>query len=291
MHMIRPLIRIMGKNTLLADIDDEAIKHFKQRRMQEPLKAGSDKRPKAATINMHLVYLTTLLNQAREWSVGGRKVNVSDVRPTKYELKAVQRKPVSLGAGRLERLFSHLAGHAHGPIRLMSYTALRPGGPSDIKIEDIELTADRSHLLARVKGGKDVPVWLIPEAVHLIRDHMGNRTNGPLFVYGNDANNCACSACSNSKKIGKPILDISSTFDTARKAIGLPDLHMHDVRHHALRAITRKYGLKVAQQVAHHSDIATTAAFYADQEDRVVADALADTLGSKVANKSKTEVA
>jgi integrase len=99
-----------------------------------------------------------------------------------------------------------------------------------------------------------------------------------VFTYGNPRINCSCSACHRPDLAGKPIKDIKRAFDTARRAIGMPEVRFHDLRHTVASWLLQKgYPLKWVKDVLGHADLRTTER-YSHLEHRHLAGAMADAL-------------
>ena len=61
------------------------------------------------------------------------------------------------------------------------------------------------------------------------------------------------------RRLTEQIASIDSTFDTARNAIGRPDVRFHDLRHPIATWLTAAgTPLNLVQELLGHSDIATT---------------------------------
>ena len=105
------------------------------------------------------------------------------------------------------------------------------------------------------------------DILKLLREVCGERTRGPVFVFG--INGCDCQYCTPvSKKTGNPhkkynagerITSIRTTFETARERIGRPDLRFHDLRHTPGTWLnSRGVDINVIKDVLGHRDITTT---------------------------------
>lgn len=298
----KTLMRIIGAATPLSGIDGETVRMFVARRRGEYATAGGRKRKKnpklvsSYTVNRELDALATVIGHARGgpgkpgWKIDGAPVKVSDVNVRAWRLKEVANRTY-LHQDRAISLLDVICAHAHGPAKLALLTGLRRGNVLGMQWEWVDLALRRVTL--RVKGGETHTVSLIEEAVDLLEGLEPDpaKRRGPVFYFGNPSVGCDCPCCTTENKMGKKlagkqIRSIKRAFDTARKAIGMPQLRFHDLRHTvASWLLGRGYTLEHIRKVLGHSDIATTQT-YAHLEQHGLADAMADSLSLKVTNKS-----
>lgn len=117
-------------------------------------------------------------------------------------------------------LMSHMPAHARPIVLTATLTSLRKENVFGLDIGDVDLQNDRITVVQ--KGGEEhsVPIH------HLLRpvlvECIGDRTKGPLFVYGQ--NGCECTACASHTKprqrTRKMIrcIETGEIFDTAAEA-------------------------------------------------------------------------
>jgi integrase len=283
-------LRIIGRDTLLSQIDDVVVAEFIARRRGEAVqRRGKLRAPpglvSAATVNRSVTALQTVMTHARDrWRVVGKPIHVATVDWRRHRLKE-RSVETYLTRDQAEALLKALIPHAKTPARLALYTGLRRSEVLGLDWQRVDLTGARLTLIK--KGGRVHSVALIPEAVALLEDLEPNPADrrGPAFFFGNPHVGCACVSCRPDTKRGQELAGqrirwIKRAYGTARKAIGLPSLRFHDLRHTvASWLLQRGYTLKTVQQVLGHADIGTTAR-YAHLEHGAVATAMADALGS-----------
>ena len=91
------------------------------------------------------------------------------------------------------------------------------------------------------KNGEDRSVRLTERALHILLA-IGPKDSGPVFTYNE-----------------KPLKDVKTAYDTARKKAGLEDVRFHDLRHtFASHAIQANQSLPVIGAILGHKSPQTT---------------------------------
>ncbi len=265
------LERLLGTNTPLAKIDAGAVRQFVSIRRNEV---------SPASVNRNLSTLRKMLRIAgEEWGELLPEIKIS-----KFMLDEPVGREVFLKRNQADQLIAAIIPHARPMVELALLTGLRKGNIVGLDWEMVDLEARRLTLIVKDRSslGKALTVPLINETVNLLaglQPHPPLR-RGPVFTYGNPQVMCPCNACRRQKLMGQRIVDIKKTFDTARNAIGMPQLRFHDLRHTVASWLLDKgYPLKVVKEVLGHSDIRTTER-YSHLEDGQQANAMADALGT-----------
>jgi integrase len=265
------LERLLGPMRLLSEIDAGAVRRFVTTRRQEV---------SPASVNRNLSTLRKMLRIAREeWGE-----TLPEVKISKFMLDEPVGREVFLKRHQADQLIAAIIPHARPIVELALLTGLRKGNIQGLHWEMVDLDARRLTLIVKDRSslGKPLTVPLIDAAAQLLAWLQPDPAlrKGPVFTYGNPQVKCPCNACKRQKLIGKRIGDIKKTFETARKAIGMPQLRFHDLRHTVASWLLDKgYPLKVVKEVLGHSDIRTTER-YSHLEDGQQAKAMADALGS-----------
>lgn len=303
----RALLRIVGPAVKLGDIDDALVAEFvarrrgeavpdrrgKKRRASEPV-AATRKLVSPATVNRATDALRKVMNLAGDWRHGGLPVRVGEVDWKRHRLRE-QSREVYLTEDQAARLFGAIAGHARAPIMLALLTGLRRANLLGLDWKDADLPGRllTVRISARAGGVKPHAVPLVGAAVDLLEglEPDPRLRRGPVFVFGARTVDCDCVACRDDNRRGRElrgqrIRSIKRAFNTARQAIGQPDLRFHDLRHTvASWLIQNRQPLAVVQEVLGHADIGTTRRYSHLERDHVAA-AMAESLGPKVINKS-----
>jgi len=149
-------------------------------------------------------------------------------------------------------------------VRLLAYTGLRYGEAVALRVRHVDLLHKRLRVVDNVTepGGRqhtgtpkndearDVPLPAF--LADALAEHLAGR--------GPDAYLFATAA-------GTPLRagNVRRLFDPAADAVGLPDLHMHDLRHTAASlAVSAGANVKVVQRMLGHKSAAMTLDVYAD---------------------------
>lgn len=267
---LRHLARFFGADTPLSEIDRDRVRAFVERRRREVA---------PGTVNRNLSTLRRLLRTAHEdWGAA-----VSDVKVRRLMLPEPRGRDVFLSYAQAERLIAAIIPHARPIIRLTLFTGLRRGNLWRLTWDQVDL--EGRQLRVRVKDrhrqGKPHAVPLIDEAIELLRSVAPAPEDriGPVFAYGNPHLQCGCPSCNRRDLRGRPIKDIKRAFNTARKAIGMPEVRFHDLRHTVASWLLQKgYPLKWVKDILGHADMRTTER-YSHLEHRHLAGAMREALG------------
>lgn len=130
----------------------------------------------------------------------------------------------------LARLYAHWGSNARQKIdmaticRFALATAMRLGEISSILIEDVNVIARtvviRDRKDPREKKGNDQTVPLLPDAWAIVAPILKERSSGKVFDVRADS--------------------VSTAFSRACQALGIDDLHFHDLRHRATADLFRQ---------------------------------------------------
>ena len=163
-------------------------------------------------------------------------------------------------------LMAEMVPHARPVVLTAVMSGLRKENVMQLDIRDNILWNER-QIRVKQKGDRDHLIGMSDDLYKLLRDVCGERTRGPVFVFG--INGCDCQYCTPvNQRTGKPhkkykagerITSIRTTFETARNRIGRPDLRFHDLRHTLGTWLnSRGIDINVIKDVLGHRDIATT---------------------------------
>lgn len=281
LHHMRPVLRIVGRDTRLADITDQTVIDFVARRRGETAK-NSDRPVAPATVNHSLIAWSKIMRQAREvWARDKvAPVAVSEINPRRYLIPVSNGREIYLSRDEARALVDALVPHARAPVMLALMTGFRRGNVLGLAWQDLVLDGLAPRAAVVAKGGQAHAVPLIPPAVQLLKRLAPDPANrrGPVFTFGNPAVGCTCWHCTDAERAGAQIKSVKRAFHTARAAIGRPEATFHDLRHTVASWILQaNYGLAVVQDTLGHADISTTRR-YAHLETGAVAAAMGASL-------------
>ncbi|MFZ5783540.1 MAG: tyrosine-type recombinase/integrase [Pseudomonadota bacterium] len=251
-HQAKPLLRIIGKTTLLAAIDDARISAYKAKRRGERARRGKspkkgrgsvqmDRLVSNATVNREMELLRRLMNTARrDWKLG-----VGEVDWQRHLLEESDGNTRWLTPHQVEKVLAVAPVHLKPPLIAAICTGLRSQNVMHLDWKEIDLSSRliTVRVKSRKPGGK---VLNIPIAQPLLAElaNIGPRDAGRVFLYG-----------------GRPIkTDVRRAFLSAcRKAkIGGP-YTWHDLRHTAASWMRqRKVPIETVKEILGHSDIRLT---------------------------------
>jgi len=162
-------------------------------------------------------------------------------------------------------LMNAMVPHARPIVMTLLMTGLRKENVLTLDIKQ-NLRWNERQIIVRQKGDTDHVIGMSDDLYYLLREVCGERTSGPVFIFG--INGCDCFNCNPiNKKTGKPnklhktgrIKSIKRTFDTARKQIGRPELRIHDLRHTFGTWLNRRgTDINKIKEAMGHSDIVST---------------------------------
>lgn len=125
---------------------------------------------------------------------------------------------------------------------------MRTSEAANLQIENLDLDSGALRV-ERGKGGKDRVAFLGSKAIQALRDYLGARASGPVFLNGRG--NAAVTA-----------EGIQQAVKNAAKRVGLQGVHPHTIRHSfATHLLNRGADLRYVQEFLGHALVSTTA-FY-----------------------------
>lgn len=259
-HQMARMLRLLGGDTLLAEINDAKVNDLVQLLRTTPLAETGARAGKAAgpaTVNRYLDTLSAICRRAREvWGV-----QVGQWTRTKHTQKEPPPKARYLEREDARRVLQEAVPHIVPLIALDLMTGLRKANVASLTWEQISL--DMGRLVVTAKGGKLHGAPLPPDAVRLLERLQPDpeKRVGPVFFYGNPAVPCPCPACTRVKlgRIGQQFQNPKRSIRTAFARAGLAGTRFHDLRHTFASWLLDASGdLKLVQQALGHSQIATT---------------------------------
>jgi integrase len=267
-HQMQTILEVLGRHATLADLDDGAVNGLVQALRAKqiiPWNAPDDAPSRQdvrtlspATVNRHLATLSAVCRRAREtW-----KVEVGEWSLAKHKLKEPEGREVFLERDQARELVAAIVPHARPILLLALSTGLRKGNVHDLLWDHVSLDLGRIVLLQ--KGGRPHAVTLPPLACAMLETLQPDPAlrKGPVFTFGNPALACHCVTCRTPRRIGQPIGEIKRSFATAARAIGVPQLRIHDLRHSFASWVLAEGGdLQLVRKALGHRDITTTARY------------------------------
>jgi integrase len=213
------LVRELGKVSL-AMLNAVVLRDFIDRRV----KAGAG----GVTVAGDLSFLSAVL----KWGRHARQLDIDDklaldaraslkIRGLNTRSRERTREPSD---DEIQRLLAHWQSNSRQRIDLATLcrfalaTGMRQNEICSLQIEDVDI-ARRTVIIRdrkdpQEKAGKDQPVPLLPEAWAIVQPLLAARTEGSLFR-------------------GARAASVSTAFTRACAALGIKDLHFHDLRHRA----------------------------------------------------------
>jgi integrase len=162
-------------------------------------------------------------------------------------------------------LINEMVAHARPIILTMLLTGLRRENVMQLDIKK-NIRWNQRQIVVTQKGDKEHVVGMCDDLYYLLRNVVGERKSGPVFIFG--INGCKCMNCNElNQRTGKPntqalkgrIKSIRTTFYTARKQIGREDVRIHDLRHTLGTWLNaRGVDINIIKEILGHADIATT---------------------------------
>ena len=205
---------------------------------------------KPGTVNRILANLKTVLSKAVEWEIGGLEKNVAK------QVKALRDPPHHdrfLTQVEAERLIAAVHSSNSPMLRyiipFMLFTGARKREALDARWQYINLE-NATWTIAITKSGKPRHIPLSPQAVGVLikakatAERLMGRSSEWVFP---------------NPTTGKPYTSIFQPWDICRRAVGLGDVRIHDLRHSFASAlVNRGMTLYDVKEVLGHSNIATT---------------------------------
>jgi integrase len=255
------LIRILGGNKLMGDIEIGDFRHFIARRRAHITNRKKPLSP--ASINRELEIARIV------WRLCAESYAVSTIDWGKLMLKEAQERVRELSADEERRLFAHLPDDLAAVAEFAILSGQRRTAIITLLWSRVDLGGGRATV--RTKGDVDHTFPLTPRMVALI----ANRPKaGPyVFTYECERNSPA--------RPGRPqrIKGVRYPFSQqgwvrkwkkALKDARIDDFRFHDLRHTTGTRVLRASGnLKVVQKLLNHTNITTTARYAHALEDDV----------------------
>ncbi|WP_315763863.1 tyrosine-type recombinase/integrase [Sphingomonas sp. Y38-1Y] len=197
-----------------------------------------------ATVNRWQVIFGHMLRMAKVWGIAGSEVNPLDGLKQKDPNNKVERFLTAAETQRLRRAVENSPNPMLAPIvALLLHTGCRKRELLDAKWEEFRLD-QRLWRIPTSKTGKPRHVPLSEDAIAVIK---------ALPRYKD------CPYLLPNPKTLKPLASFYNSWDSARRAAGLPDVRVHDLRHSmASNAANAGQSLFVIGQILGHSQPRTT---------------------------------
>jgi integrase len=161
-------------------------------------------------------------------------------------------------------------------IRLLIFTGARRGEILDLKWRDVDLEAGRASL-PDSKTGKKV-VQLPAPAVQVLSEILAERGSATGYVIrGGDGSDPE-----------RPLVEIKRPWQLIRRAAGLEELRLHDLRHaYASIAVASGLSLPMIGALLGHREVRTTAryAHLADDPQKAAADLVSSTIAGAMGSR------
>lgn len=203
-----------------------------------------------AGINKMLAHLKTSLNKAVEWEIGG--LQVSPVRGLKL-LRVSPRLDRFLDPAEAQRLIQAVHQSESPLLRFiipcLLFTGARKREAMNAEWRYIDWES-RIWTIPETKAGKPRFVPLSDQAIEVLKATQnflrGTRQANSKWVFPN-------------LETGKPYTSIFYPWDICRKAAGLPDVRIHDLRHSFASAlVNRGMTLYDVKELLGHANVVTT---------------------------------
>jgi integrase len=262
---------------------------FGRRKVSEVTRADVDafhksKKGKPYRANRALALLSKAFNLAEVWGWRPDGSNpcrhVHKFREEKRERFLSQQELARLGsalaAAERGELVSprgaSVSPHAVAAIRLLIFTGARRGEILGLRWEHVNIEAGRLELPDSKTGAKFV--YLPPAALQLMQELPRVDGNPHVIVGG---------------KPGAALVNLKDPWDAIRKAVGLDDLRIHDLRHSfASVGAAGGMSLPIIGALLGHREVATTAR-YAHLSDDPLRSA-ANAIGTKISDALNADV-
>jgi integrase len=223
-----------------------------------------------ATVNRWHVILSHMYRLAKQWGVPGTERNPLQGVPQKPCNNEIERFLTSEEAGRLQAAVEASANtQLKYIVALLLLTGCRKRELLDAKWEEFQLDRQMWRIpMQRAKTSKTRHVPLSKAAMEVLAQVP--RFEGCPYVVPNP-------------ETLKPFWSVYHCWDKARKAAGLPDVRMHDLRHSAASNLVNSgQSLYVVSSILGHAQMKTSAryAHLASETLLAAANAAADHMGT-----------
>lgn len=253
---ILTVIRLIGANTLLGDIDNKMVDEFVAARRSERNQKYTGKNPPFiahGTVNKDLGVLRAIMNRAKN----KQDVFIRNIQWAEHKLLEPDHPDRPISVEQEEAIMRELVPHAQPIIEFMLTIGQRK--TNCLMLDWSQVDMDNREIEFRVKskkpGGRIEIVGFNDDLFNFFV-RLGPKPKGRVFRFGQ--NNCHCPECR--KRPGEPIGDIKRSFKAAVRRSGINrNVRFHDLRHtvgHRLLAMTND--IRLVQQYLAHSDIQST---------------------------------
>lgn len=254
-YRIGLILNIVGKSTLLREIDNKKIDNFiSVRRAQRNLNHKKGVAPiiSHATVNKEVGVLRAILNRAAQH----QDATIKNIDWKNHKLREAEHPDRPLTREQENLIWHELVPHARPIISFMLLVGQRKTNCMDLTWDQIDF--ERKVIEFRVKSktpGGRIEVVPIGEGLMTLFEYIGIKKTGPVWVFGGS---CDCWHCQT--RAGQPIKTIRRTFNTAVKRAGINrKVRFHDLRHTVGHRILEATGdLRLVQQFLGHQDIRST---------------------------------
>lgn len=247
-YQFSKLNELMGKATLLSDVDGDAVSTFIARRRAD---IGD------SSVNQEVRLLRSVMRRARDvWGVEiGAMPRWSDLL-----LQEPEERVRELTADEERRLFTVMRQDFHALVRFCLLTGIRKANAALLRWNQIDFVEGVVRLRTKSKrpGGDNHVVPLTPTLRAILQGERG-RHESQVFTY-------VCQHGGPGKRTGsrQPFSEDgwARSWRAALKAAKIENFRFHDTRHTAATRILRSSGnLKVTQKLLGHKNIKTTARY------------------------------
>ena len=203
----------------------------------------------AGTINRVLVLLRYGYTLALRWHIDGVDSNPAKELKNLKEDNKIERYLTPEQTTRLLQAVRHSQNPLLADIvAFLLFTGARKREALDAKWQDVDWR-QKLWRIPKTKSGKVRHVPLSSGALRLLQDLQEKADPAFEYIFANP-------------RTGLPFVSIFYSWDTARKAAGLPELRIHDLRHSfASFLVNAGRSLYEVQELLGHADIRTTSRY------------------------------
>jgi len=214
-----------------------------------------------ASVNREIAHLRSIVNSCRAWGYRIPDISWRSRRGPSLWLDEPDNRQTLLPQSLEPEFFAALRPDFHAVVRFGLLTGLRKENVLGLKWDQIDDLA--GTITVRVKSKKPGGKLLVIELTAGMRAVLGaERGRHPIYVF-----TYLCQHVAKGRIRGRryPFALDGNNFrrdwDRARKAIGLPDLRFHDLRHTFGTRLARIAPLVVVQRALGHAAVTTTARY------------------------------